>query len=200
MGTKLGGFHQGKGCYGCCNPVNFTIYGCGNIINNVDTLTLTLKQGATAVASGSTSSGMISFSVNPGAYTIVITGQSSRFASYSQNMSLACGSSYNLTLSAGASYCCSTRCVYPIADTLNVFFAGIGSFTFTCSGFGWLYVAGGSNIASIGTNLNMTILDPSLCPGSSVSVNLTSFTCPNSFAAHYTITGGAGCTTATATE
>ncbi len=75
-----------------------------------------------------------------GSYTVTATETSGRFASFSQLMTLACGQSVNVPMTAASGYECVTLlagCLYPVPDTLTLTDSVIGTCTLTFAGGSW---------------------------------------------------------------
>jgi hypothetical protein len=196
---------------GACNcatcTATFKVFGCAGILDTADTATVSVydSTGTTLISSGTTTAGIVVLPIGtPAIKKIKVTGQNSRFLTYFRATAstvncgdtLAVGGNFDTSL-----YCCSTACMTPIKNTLTASFSTGPVLTLTCDSSlnfnGWeappvsgSYVFGISGNGLGITSFNAQYLGMCL-PGGNLAgtLNLSSFTCPPSFSANYTITG-----------
>jgi hypothetical protein len=178
---------------GTCNAT-FIVSGCSSLPQAGVTVSCNGASGTT------NSSGQVTLNVgSAGTYTTTVTGMSSRFAAFSQSISIACASTHNLTLTAATGFVCpGFGCLLPVATTLDLTTSGAGNFTVTFDSAipGW-GDGGGNNIVISGGGVFLSLASLGLCEVSA------SITCPPSFELSWDIPAGEcfpDALTATATE
>jgi hypothetical protein len=194
----------GMGACNCAAPCTqtFTVNGCNGLAYpSVPTVNVFTLGGGTLLASGTVDGSgnvTLSWSGGTGSYHVTVTGASTRFVAFAANLTLTCGGSLTITLTAAAAYICGLGCMLPIARVLTCTFStgqvvtmtygtggltGWGSGNFTPTG------GGTANIAWANTGIfNLSIGDP---VGITCFSGVPTYSCPPSLLATIGYAGGA---------
>lgn len=182
-------------CSGVCvGSITVNVKGCDGATPVVGA-TVTVKIGATTIASGTTDSLGQYIATGLAAATYTVSVSKTRYTTYTTTVVLSCPSNQNpvvnVAYTAGTGYVCCAHCPNPVPATLAATFGGV-SFSFTYSSGQWV---GASNSGTI---------NASDCVG---TVNIRGqlsllLTCPATDNGPWTLTGslqgtctaGVGCT------
>lgn len=125
------------GCGSACSQT-FTVQGCISGLAGA-TVEVWDSGGTTLLQSGTTNgSGQVTLTwTGTGSIVAKVTGMSARFAAFSQSMTVTCGGTRTLSLSAATGYSCCAACNLPLANTLFLTDSIVGAVTLTHSGSTW---------------------------------------------------------------
>jgi hypothetical protein len=198
---------------GACNctttcSYTFTVQGCNSLAYAGVTVSVYDVMGGTLLDTDTTDGSghaTLTWSGTSGTYYVTVTGISTRFNAYGQNLTIGCGSGTTITLSAATGYVCFPGCLLPVATTLSLtdsaILGGPVTATLTYSAGTWSGTASltypgtrCSGIACVGATITLTY---SLTSASSITVSYQSGglfnACPvttGTGTAHNTTVGG----------
>lgn len=149
----------GCGCNVTCSQT-FTVLGCNSLGVAGVTVAVYTASGGTLLASGATDATghvTLSWAGAGGAYWVTITGGlSGRFVAYAQSMTMTCGHTTTITLTAASGYTCIPTCAVPLKNTIVATYAGqvftlvYGTYTFFPGGTIPVTLTGWANAAPVG--------------------------------------------------
>ncbi len=199
------------GCSGCGQT--FTVWGCNQQPISGATVTVYDPTFTTVLASGTTNaSGVVALTwAGNGSVGVEVSGLSSRFAAYQATLSLTCGGSTTLQMTAATGYACwaYSGCGLPTTTQLQCTATGFTGISWpqnmAASGFGWgtgvLTDSSGQQWVIFLTQLYGVpkIQVENVGTGLSSYQSLTSQSCPPSMQAvgPWSLSGGSGTVTIT---